>query len=293
MTLNVVDISQHNATFPNLASQDSVILRASLGTILDKRLHERVANLRHSYPGMPFATYTFLAGPRRGIPIARQMAFYAEVAPYPAGAIIDWEDDTYRDSAGDIISFGRQPFSAVIQAVDEARRHGMDPGVYASRSLLTEGVVKALVARHVPLIWCAAYDGLKPFKYILDAPAIIGHQYTGTGLDRSWFYTNVEGWREFCRFPSIDPPVIQPPAPEGITMFNLFPVMARRVADFSTGTELLGDNGEVFQTLKKPVTLGLLMATGTHYVVANGDRGLWVLRGAAQNIRAQDQYNGV
>lgn len=200
MTLNIPDISEGHA-LPNLASQDGIILRACLGaTKVDAEYRVRLAEARRDYPTKPLATYVFLTGPNRGNGLVKpQIDFYANLAATPGGKIVDWENDVYKGNDGKMHSYGQQPFEAVIQALDYGRfKYGIDAGLYASLGLLTRPVVAALVKRKTPLLWVAAYDGLDVPDYILDSGMLIGHQYTGTSLDRSHFFFPEADWARFC-----------------------------------------------------------------------------------------------
>lgn len=207
--LDIPDISQGHA-LPNLAHQDGLILRVSLGaTKEDTEWRQRLAEMKREYPKLPLATYVFLTGPKRGVSVSEQMEFYAHRAPKDAGTFIDWETDSYTASSGQTVSFGSQPFSQVLAGVRILRALGRDPGVYTFKANMTEARVKALEALDVPVIWVAAFGGLTLDRYILDANAIVGHQYTGTGLDRSRFFTTDAQWRAWCKAPAIDP--VHPP----------------------------------------------------------------------------------
>jgi len=71
---------------------------------------------------------------------------------------------------------------------------------------------------------------------------------------------------------------LAPPA-EGNVMGNLFPITARRVVDLPKDTILeKTPGGARYTKLTKPATLGLIFATGTHFLVADGDAGVYVKR---------------
>jgi hypothetical protein len=74
---------------------------------------------------------------------------------------------------------------------------------------------------------------------------------------------------------------LEPLAPkaEGNVAGNLFPITVHRVVDLKAGTVLQKTpGGEQFTKLTKPTTLGLIFATATHFLVADGDAGVYVER---------------
>lgn len=83
------------------------------------------------------------------------------------------------------------------------------------------------------------------------------------------------------------------PAAEGNPMMNLVPLTCRRVVDLPAGTVLeKTPGGAVYTTLKVAITLGLISATASHYYVADGDAGVYVLRSAVTAVRTQDKNVG-
>jgi hypothetical protein len=77
-------------------------------------------------------------------------------------------------------------------------------------------------------------------------------------------------------------------------MTNLVPTTVHRVVDIPKGTVLeKTPGGDVFTTLSKDITLGMLGATGTHYHVADGDYGVYVDRKKVTAIRTEDKNVGV
>jgi len=74
---------------------------------------------------------------------------------------------------------------------------------------------------------------------------------------------------------------LEPLAPEaeGNPMTNLVPMTVHRVLQVPAGTKLYKTpGGDIFTTLSKTVKLGYLGATSTHYHVADGDYGVYLLR---------------
>ncbi len=86
---------------------------------------------------------------------------------------------------------------------------------------------------------------------------------------------------------------LAPPA-GGNPMLNLVPMTTHRVVDLPKNTQLYKTpGGDVFTTLREPVTLGFLGATATHYCIADGDAGVYVLRDAVTAVRTEDKNVGV
>lgn len=76
-------------------------------------------------------------------------------------------------------------------------------------------------------------------------------------------------------------------------MMNLVPATCHRVVDLPKGTILeKTPGGERYTQLSQATTLGFLSATNTHYYVADGDAGVYVLRSAA-TVRTEDKNVGV
>jgi len=88
---------------------------------------------------------------------------------------------------------------------------------------------------------------------------------------------------------------LEPLAPpsEGNPMINLVPTTCRRVVDLAAGTVLeKTPGGDPFTTLDKAITLGLIGATSTHYQIADGDYGVYVLRSKVKAVRTEDKNVG-
>lgn len=85
-----------------------------------------------------------------------------------------------------------------------------------------------------------------------------------------------------------------PPDAEGNPMMNLVPTTCHRVVDLPRGAVLeKTPGGDPYTTLDQPITLGLLSATSTHYYVADGDAGVYVLRSKVKAVRTEDKNVGV
>lgn len=212
MVLDFVDVSEHNDVFPNLAGQDGFMLRACLANNKDDKYDKFLTIARRDWPDKPLSSYLFLGGPKRGIAVTRQVGFFADIAAFPGGTILDWEEDVYRGADGQTHSYGHQPFEGVLTAQTEARRHGMDPGVYGSLSNFTTSVVKRLLDRRTPLLWIAGYDGIVIPQRIFDQvgdKAILIHQYQGTPIDRSHGFCTAAQWAAFCRW-TLPKPIPEP-----------------------------------------------------------------------------------
>jgi len=85
---------------------------------------------------------------------------------------------------------------------------------------------------------------------------------------------------------------LAPPA-GGNPMVNLVPMTCHRVVDLPKGTVLYKTpGGEKYTTLGDDITLGFLAATSTHYLIADGDAGVYVAR-AGVAVRTQDMNVGI
>src|SRR5690348_606440 len=92
-----VDISQHTdpADVAGLiAGKQWVGLRATLGTRIDTRYHDYLAQAKAA--GKFTVAYCFLTGPRRGQSVETQVAVFLATAHDADGIALDWEEDTYR-----------------------------------------------------------------------------------------------------------------------------------------------------------------------------------------------------
>lgn len=262
---------------PNLTGQAFIGFRACLGTaFVDPEYATRWSEFKASGSDAVSLDYTFLSGPKRGQPIASQVAFY--VAAHRAElSALDWEDDSYT-LRGIKYEWGRQSPAAVLQAYHLSVSHGLNPGIYGSVSLFTRQVVHDFLLAGVPFFWIAAYDGIVIPQWLIDACTTKGvlviHQYQGVGLDRSRVLVGtLDDLRSLAgRTPA--------PAPEGDPMTNLVPLTCRRVVDLPAGAQLQKTPGGDPYTapFDHPTTLGLLGATPTHYHVADGDAGVYVAR---------------
>lgn len=271
-----VDISAGHSVPGSLATQNLIGFRACLGTsFVDSDFSSQFADARRTNPDAVTLDYIFLSGPKRKQPIASQIAFYKSTHRAELSCL-DWEDDDYI-FRGVSYHMGRQTFPSVLAGVKEAQRIGLDPGVYASKSLLTQSVVAALILAGVPFIWIAGY-GVSIPQWLIDAckkaDVLLFHQYQGFPIDRS---LTLVGTLEQLHELAGRPPLPAPAAGEPMT--NLTPLTAHRVLDLPAGKVLeKTPGGEPYTTLQDPVTLGLLGATATHYHVADGDAGVYVLR---------------
>jgi hypothetical protein len=88
---------------------------------------------------------------------------------------------------------------------------------------------------------------------------------------------------------------IAPPA-GGNPMVNLVPITVHRVVDLPKGAVLYKTpGGEKYTTLDDAITLGFIAATSSHYLIADGDAGVYVLRtinGKPVPVRTQDKNVG-
>lgn len=274
-----VDISAGHDVPMSLPQQNLIGFRECLGaSFVDPDFARQLAAAKHVNPDAVTLGYIFLTGPRRQQPIPDQIAYW-KAAHKTELAAIDWEDDTYW-FRGDIYHMGRQSPAAVLAAVKEAQRVGLNPGPYASISLLTRAVVAQFIAAGVPFIWAAGY-GVSIPQWLIDVCAkafvLLFHQYQGFPIDRSLTLVgSLERLHDLAGRPAPAPT----PAPvEGDVMTNLFPLTAHRVVDLPAGTVLTKTpGGEPYTHLQQPVTLGLIDAIATHFKVADGDVGVYVPR---------------
>lgn len=85
---------------------------------------------------------------------------------------------------------------------------------------------------------------------------------------------------------------LAPPA-GGNPMMNLVPMTVHRVVDLPKGAVLYKTpGGEKYTTLDKAITLGFISATASHYFIADGDMGVYVLRSAVTAVRTEDKNVG-
>lgn len=277
-----VDISAGHAV-PHDVDQHALIgLRETLGAIyVDPDFRSQYDEARRRSPGIVTMGYLFLTGPRRGTLTEQQVLYWRDHHRCELGAL-DWERDSYQH-AGATVDMGIQPFSAVLRGLTVAREAtGIDAGLYMSRYLASREVITALIARRTPFIWIAAYDGLSIPEWIVkscrDSGTLLFHQYAGATIDRNRVLVgSLDQLHALAG--RTDPPSPGPALSEGEPMTNLVPLTVHRVLDLAAGTVLeRTPGGERYTTLAKPVTLGLLGATGTHYHVADGDAGVYVKR---------------
>lgn len=86
---------------------------------------------------------------------------------------------------------------------------------------------------------------------------------------------------------------LAPPA-GGNPMVNLVPTTCRRVVDCPKGTVFYKTpGGDTYTTIDAAGSFGFLGATATHYLIADGDAGVYVLRSAVTGVRTQDKNVGV
>lgn len=266
MTLAGFDVSEGQDATPIRAGDAFGFARATLGNVPDTKYGFHTANITKArlVPG----AYLFLMGPGRNVPIPLQVGGFAAVAQ-PGLAALDWESDTYLQN-----NYGRQPFSAVTQAIDEGLKHGISFGVYASLSLYTPAVIAALKAKKVPFLWVAAW-GISLPASILNCGIPIFQQTLG-GPDRDVFFGTAEQLRALAGTTPPLPALAQWPAT------NLVPLTCHRVVDLQPGVVLSAGGKPWTPALTASATLGLLGAmSADFYHVADGDAGVYVHRGDA------------
>jgi hypothetical protein len=98
-----------------------------------------------------------------------------------------------------------------------------------------------------------------------------------------------------CGWITLEP--LAPPA-GGNPLMNLVPTTCHRVVALPKGTVLYKTpGGDDYTTLGEPIKLGYLAATSTHYFVADGDAGVYVLRtlpnGQPVPVLTEDKNVGV
>lgn len=281
-----VDISAGHAVPSGVERHALIGLRETLGTVYqDADFPAQYAEARRRNPGIVTLGYTFLTGPLRAATVPEQVRYWASRHRCDLGAL-DWERDSYTH-AGQKFDKGIQPFASVLDGLTEARERGINAGVYMSRYLASPTVVEQLLARPVPFLWIAAYGGLTIPAWIVnacrDAGALLFHQYAGDTIDRNRVLVGtLEQLHALAGHPAPPVPGPAPKPPEDAMHLpekgNLFPITARRVLDIPAGTVLWSLDGTKYTTTSKPVTLGLLFATGTTFVVADGDVPVYLPR---------------
>lgn len=264
MTLAGFDCSQGQDHTPIQPGDSFGFARATLGNVPDTKYAYHTANITAAKltPG----AYLFLMGPGRNVPVPLQVAGFASVAK-PGLAALDWESDTYLTH-----NYGRQPFSGVLQGIDEGRKHGITFGVYASLSLFTGTVLTALKKAHVPFIWVAAW-GINLPASITDCGIPVFQQFAGgNSPDRDRFYGTEAELRALA---GLAPPVSYAPWPPT----NLVPLTCHRVVDLQADVVLSANGKPWTPPLTHDVTLGMLGAVNAEfYHVADGDAGVYVRR---------------
>jgi len=132
--------------------------------------------------------------------------------------------------------------------------------------------------------------------------------YIEGSLYRVWdpLNKNLDGYGRFMPSSAIEPFIrslsglcgwinledLAPPA-GGNPLMNLVPTTCHRVVDLKKGTVLYKTpGGEKYTTLDAPITLGFLAATSSHYFVADGDAGVYILREGVA-VRTEDKNVGI
>ncbi len=244
MTVHGIDVSAHNGTYA-LAGLDFVFVRASYGTQKDSRFDDHFG--RAVGAGVVTGAYCFGRNMNGGLQADRLM----QIAPDADFLFLDRERD------------GNNPTMTTAQArafVKRVHDKGRKVGFYASESGYPKDAFGA------DFRWVANYSRQPKIRWDW-------WQYTGTGLDRSYFHGTKDELLELADRPEPEP------VPTGDPMTNLVPLTVHRVVDLPAGTELeKTPGGALYTRISNPVTLGLLGATGTHYHVADGDAGVYVAR---------------
>lgn len=273
--LNGPDISAGHP-IPFLGNAQFIGLKVCLGSkIADPSYFPNVAKLKTAWPTKRPFSYIFLSGPLRYEPIAAQIGLFAQLNATHMTAI-DWETDEF-DEGGKHYNFGRQPFSAVVDAILEARKHGLNPGVYASENLLTPDVIAALIKLGVPFIWAAMYPGPLPDR-ILHCGLPIIHQYVGVGTDWNRAFFSQATLDELAGF------AVPPPAPEvNAVKFAVpyTPTGSARELDVPVGTQLYWLDGTPFEKLNGPAGTTLNLITTAKADAHDGQFVVIVDTGAA------------
>lgn len=266
MSLAGFDCAEHQDSTPIRPGDSFGFARATLGNVPDTKYAYHTANIVKA--GLVPGAYLFLMGPGRKVPVAFQVTKFAEVAK-PGLAALDWEQDTYLQN-----DYGHQPFSGVLQGIDEGRKHGINFGVYASLSNFSQTVIKALKAKKVPFLWVAAW-GINLPASILNCGIPIFQQTLG-GPDRDVFFGTAG---ELAALAGTQPPG---PSPAPFPATNLVPLTCHRVLDLQPGV-VLSAGGKPYATIGDGgATLGMLGAVNPDfYHVADGDAGVYVRRGDA------------
>lgn len=253
--LQGIDVSAHNGTF-STDGQAFVFIRACYGSGKDTKFDEHLATAKAA--GVVTGAYCF----GRNMDPILQASRLLEIAPDVDFLFLDYEND-----AGHPHMTSDQA-KAFIRDVQTA---GRKIGLYASESGYPANAFGA------DYRWVANYSRqpVVPFQF---------WQYQGSPLDRSRFYGTKTQLLALAGHPAA-------PTPSGDPMTNLVPITAHRVVDLKAGTVLQQTpGGTTFTTLKADATLALLGATATHYHVADGDSGVYVVR--PQTVRTADKNVG-
>lgn len=155
------------------------------------------------------------------------------------------------------------------------------------------------------------YYGAIPRSYREQQRADFNHAvfiaYLEDSLYRVWDPLNkLTGYGRFMPASAIEPFIrslsglcawinLEPlaPAAGGNPMVNLVPTTCHRVVDLPKGTILYKTpGGDQYTTLDAAITLGFLAATSTHYLIADGDMGVYIRREGVA-VRTEDKNVGI
>lgn len=142
--------------------------------------------------------------------------------------------------------------------------HGYPRAIARLRAADPEGFLDAIARSD----WAASHYGLPGRNHLLDNLTYVR-----------------------AHTPQAPPAPDDPPDTPGRRL-NLVPLTTRRQVALRAGTILRRPDGEPFTRLAQDVTLGLIAATGTHYLVADGDDGVFVRRAEAGAITTADRNVG-
>lgn len=162
----------------------------------------------------------------------------------------------------------RQRGAAATARYLSIQAHGYPAAVTALRRGDARGFLNAIAKSD----WAASHYGMPGTNHLLDNLSyVLGHSG-----------------------PIEPPPEPLNPHPGDVATFDLVPVTCHRVVVLPAGTELVRPDGEHYTTTGSVAALGYIAATGDYFLLADGDRAVFVLRDTpGLSIATRDANAGV